>query len=132
MSFNGISFAISGAPSDGDTFTVGPNPTGVSDNRNALLLGGLQTKTVMSGGTATFQDSYSQMVSEIGNKAREVSVSSTAQDTLVRQGQDAIQSVSGVNLDEEAANMMRYQQAYQAAAKVIGIAGKLFDTILAI
>jgi flagellar hook-associated protein 1 FlgK len=132
LSFNGLSFSISGKAIDGDTFTVGPNPSGVSDNRNAGLLGALQTLNTMSDTSATFQASYSQIVSKIGNKAREVEVTLTAQQNLVKQGETAIQSQSGVNLDEEAANLLRYQQAYQAAAKIINISGKLFDDLLSL
>lgn len=132
IAFNGISFSISGAPIDGDSFSIGPNPTGVSDNRNALLLGNLQTQNTISGGTATYQSAYSQLVSQVGNKAREVEVASSAQETLVKQGQDVIQSMSGVNLDEEAANLIRYQQAYQASAKMIDVASKLFAEVLAL
>jgi flagellar hook-associated protein 1 FlgK len=132
IAFNGISFSISGIPLNGDSFTVGPNPTGVSDNRNALLLGSLQTKNTIDGGTASYQTAYSQLVAAVGNKAREVQVASSAQDTLVKQGQDVIQSASGVNLDEEAANLIRYQQAYQASAKMIDVAGKLFAEVLAL
>lgn len=132
IAFNGINFSINGAPVDGDTFSVGPNPTGVSDNRNALLLGSLQTKNTIAGATASYQSAYSQIVSQVGNKAREVAVASSAQETLVKQGQDVIQSMSGVNLDEEAANLIRYQQAYQASAKMIDVAGKLFAEVLAL
>ncbi len=132
IAFNGINFNISGTPVDGDTFLLGPNPTGVSDNRNAMLLGGLQTQNTIDAGTATYQSAYSQMVSQIGNKAREVEVGYNALENLVRQGLDAIQSMSGVNLDEEAANMLRYQQAYQASAKMIDVASKLFDQLLAL
>ena len=132
ITFNGISFSISGVPINGDTFTVGPNPTGVSDNRNALSLGSLQTKNTMAGGTATYQSSYSQLVSQVGNKSREVEVAAKAQETLVKQGQDYIQSSSGVNLDEEAANLIRYQQAYQASAKMIDVASKLFEEVLSL
>jgi len=132
IAFNGIRLSISGAPVDGDTFKISSNPSGVSDNRNALLLGNLQTKNTLAGSTATYQAAFSQLVSQIGNKAREVEVASNAQDTLVKQGQDFIQSASGVNLDEEAANLIRYQQAYQASAKMIDIASKLFAEILAL
>ncbi|MCX7169983.1 MAG: flagellar hook-associated protein FlgK, partial [Proteobacteria bacterium] len=62
----------------------------------------------------------------------EVQVASSAQDTLVKQGQDVISSMSGVNLDEEAANLIRYQQAYQASAKMIDVASKLFEAVLAL
>lgn len=132
IAFNGINFNISGTPVNGDTFTLGPNPTGVSDNRNALLLSGLQTTNTIDAGSSTYQSAYSQMVSQIGNKAREVEVGYSALENLVKQGVDAIQSMSGVNLDEEAANMLRYQQSYQASARMIDVASKLFDQLLAL
>ena len=75
---------------------------------------------------------YSQLVSTIGNKAREVSVNRDAQQSLVDQATSAQQSVAGVNLDEEAANLIRYQQAYQASGKVMSIASKLFEQVLSL
>ncbi|MBU0752757.1 MAG: flagellar hook-associated protein FlgK [Gammaproteobacteria bacterium] len=128
----GYRIKITGVPVAGDQFTVGWNSSGVSDNRNAVLLGGLQTKTPMVGGTASYQSAYSQLVSQIGNKTREVEVTGKAQQTLADQAQSSVDQVSGVNLDEEAANLLRFQQAYQASAKLIDIAGRLFDEILAI
>ena len=107
-------------------------PGGVADNRNALLLGALQTKSTMSGGTATYQSAYSTLVAQIGNKTREVEITGRAQQSLFEQAEATRAQLSGVNLDEEAANLLRYQQAYQAAAKVISIAGTLFDEILAL
>lgn len=130
ISFNGVSVTLSGNPADGDSFTVSPNTNGVSDNRNALVLGQLQSLKVLDGGTTTFQGGYSAMVNQIGNKAREVQVSGKAQQSLADQAQSARDSVSAVNLDEEAANLLRFQQAYQASAKLISVAGKLFDTLL--
>ena len=88
-------------------------------------------KTI-GGGTATYQGAYSQSVAGIGSKTREMQVASAAQDTLAKQTVAAQQSLSGVNLDEEAANLIRYQQQYQACGKMIEIASKLFDTLLAI
>ena len=129
ISFNGMSFQIGGAPVDGDTFNVGPNPSGSGDNRNLLAISSLQSANTLLGGTASFQSAYGQMVSQVGNKAREISVTQTAQENLASQGDTAIQSMSGVNLDEEAANLIRYQQAYQASAKIIDITGKLFDLL---
>jgi len=81
---------------------------------------------------AYFQAAYAAMVSQVGNTARQVQVNGQVQQSLVEQATSAQQSVSGVNLDEEAASLMRYQQAYQASAKLITVAGKLFDTLLAI
>ncbi|MGB0126672.1 MAG: flagellar basal body rod C-terminal domain-containing protein, partial [Rhodocyclaceae bacterium] len=103
---------------------------GVSDNRNALLLGQLQTGRTLIGGTASYQSAYSQIVSSVGNKAREVQVGLASQQNLVQQAEEAQQSLSGVNLDEEAANLLRYQQMFQASSKVIDIASKMFDQIL--
>jgi flagellar hook-associated protein 1 FlgK len=82
--------------------------------------------------TATYQSAYSAIVAQIGNKTREVEVSGDAQQALLERTQSIQAELSGVNLDEEAANLIRFQQAYQAAAKVIGIAGTLFDEILAV
>lgn len=132
VSFNGFSVTLTGSPQNGDVFTVSSNVNGTSDNRNALLLNSLQSKSTLGGGTVSFEGAYSQLVSLVGNKTNEIQVTSESQAALVQQTQTAQQSVSGVNLDEEAANLLRYQQAYQAAGKVIEIASTLFDTILAI
>lgn len=130
ISFGGVNFSISGAPADTDTFTVGPNTAGVGDNRNGQLLAGLQTKNVLDGGNTTFQSSYAQMVNFVGNKTREAQISGRASDAAVQQATNAQQSVSGVNLDEEAANLLRYQQAYQACGKVMQVASQLFDVLM--
>jgi len=132
ISFSGISFEITGTPSDNDKFVIARNSAGTTDGRNVLALGSLQTANTMSGKTASYQGAYAQLVSDIGNKTREVSVTEAAQQALLEQATSESQSLSGVNLDEEAANLIKYQQAYQASAKVIDMASKLFDTILAI
>ncbi|MHB1215912.1 MAG: flagellar hook-associated protein FlgK [Thiobacillus sp.] len=130
ISFGGISFVLSGTPADGDTFSVASNPTGVGDNRNALLLAGLQTANAM--GDTTYQGAYSQLVSEIGNKSRELDVTSSAAGSLLSEATVSLQNESGVNLDEEASNLLRYQQAYQAAGKVMQIASQMFDVLLSL
>ena len=130
ITYNGWTVQISGTLAAGDSFTVGTNAGGVSDNRSALLLAGLQTKNTLAGGTTTYQGAYSQLVSLVGNKTREVEVTAKAQTNLVLQTQQAQQAMSGVNLDEEAANLMRYQQSYQAAAKMMQISTSLFDVLL--
>ncbi|MBE0621529.1 MAG: flagellar hook-associated protein FlgK [Burkholderiales bacterium] len=137
INFNGISFSISGTPADGDTFTLKRNTNGVSDNRNALALGALQTANTLgqstgsgSQPTTSFQGAYSQLVSQVGNTTRQMEVTSKAQANMIAETKQAQQSVSGVNLDEEAANLLRYQQAYQAAGKAMQIASTLFQTVL--
>ncbi|MFD2366396.1 flagellar hook-associated protein FlgK [Pseudoduganella sp. GCM10020061] len=132
LNMGGMHFSISGTPNDGDTFTVGPNTGGVGDNRNMRLLGQLQTTNLFDGKTSSFQGSYAQLVSYVGNKTREVQVNASAGQALLNQATVSQQEVSGVNLDEEAANLLKYQQAYQAAGKAMQIASTLFDTLLSL
>jgi flagellar hook-associated protein 1 FlgK len=137
ITYNGWTTQITGNPATGDSFTIEANTSGVADNRNAALLGAMQTRNTMigngtSGPTASYQSSYAQIVSAVGSKANEVAAIAAAQQGLVDHATQALQSLSGVNLDEEAANLLRYQQAYQASAKVLQIAGKVFDEILAL
>lgn len=132
VSFGGISFTLSGTPANGDTYTVRVNTGATGDSRNAALLAGLQTKNLADHGTTTIGGTYAQMVSYIGTTAHQAKIEAAAQDSILSQAQQAAQSVSGVNLDEEAANLQRYQQAYQAAGKVLAVAASLFDTILQI
>lgn len=132
ISFNGWTVQISGEPKAGDTFAISSNAGGTADNRNALLLGKLQTSNRVANGTANYQGAYSQLVNLVGNKTAELQSTSAAADKLLTQATEAQQAVSGVNLDEEAANLLRYQQAYQAAAKVMKTASDLFDTLLAL
>jgi len=132
VAFGGINFTISAGAKEGDQFVVGPNSNGVGDARNGVLLAGLQTRNILNDGTSTFQGSYASTVNFVGNKTREMQVGSAASETTVNQAIAAQQSVSGVNLDEEAADLLRYQQAYQAAGKVMQVAGTLFDTLLSI
>ncbi|MDR1889320.1 MAG: hypothetical protein LBQ81_08105, partial [Zoogloeaceae bacterium] len=130
--FDEISFTLSGTPQDNDTFTIERNSNGVSDNRNALLLGQLQTGKTMAGNTASFSTVYAQTVSNAGNKGHEVNTVLAARQVVLAEAEKARDSVSGVNLDEEAVSLIQYQQSYQAAAKMLQIASELFDSILAI
>ncbi len=132
IAFNGMEFQITGSPGDGDTFTLANNANGVADNRNALRLAALQTANTVAGGTATYQSAYSELVGDVGIQARESQIQFTAQESLLKQTTDTLQGFSGVNLDEEAANLVRFQQAYQASGKVLQIASTLFDTLLAL
>lgn len=130
FSFGGVSFTMTGAPRDGDTFSLNQNVSGSGDNRNAVALAALQTTKTMAGGTTTYQGAYAQLVSTVGNKARELEITNTAETAYLKQAETEMQAESGVNLDEEAANLLRYQQAYQAAAKIMQTASQLFDMLL--
>lgn len=132
ISFGGASFTITGAPGDGDTFTIGPNTNGLGDNRNALLLGALQSANTLANGTTSYQGAYAQLVNLVGNKTNELKITGSAADKLLTQAVASQQSESGVNLDEEATNLLRYQQAYQAAGKVMQTASTLFDVLLSL
>ncbi|HZW14178.1 MAG TPA: flagellar hook-associated protein FlgK [Noviherbaspirillum sp.] len=129
ITFNGWTVQVSGAPAAGDTFTVSAND-GLGDNRNAVLLGALQSANTLVGGTTSYQGAYAQLVNLVGNKTREVEVTSKAEAKYLEQAITAQQSESGVNLDEEATNLMRYQQAYQAAGKVMQTANQMFEMLL--
>ncbi|HKX53916.1 MAG TPA: flagellar hook-associated protein FlgK [Nitrosospira sp.] len=132
ITFNGWTVQITGTPQPGDTFSVGPNTDGGADNRNALLLGALQSSNTLAAGGASYQGAYGQLVSLMGNKTRELEVTAEAQAALLTQTKALQQSEAGINLDEEAANLLRYQQAYQAASKVIQTANQMFDALLEI
>ena len=132
ISFDGLGMAMTGTPANGDTFTIGKNAGGVSDGSNALLLGALQRQATMGNGATTFNGAYSQLVSEVGNKAMEIKVATKTQESVTSQIKASQQSISGVNEDEETANLLMFQQMYQANAKVIQTASTIFDAILGI
>lgn len=116
-----------------DTSRIAASGTGSGgssgDNENALALQGLQNQLLI-GGTATFNDAYASIVSDVGNRTNVVQVNQEAQLSLTEQLRELQLSDSGVNLDEEAANLLRFQQYYQANAKVIQVASTLMDEIL--
>ena len=126
---NAVSFTINGSPSNGDTFTIGPN-TGANDGRNALAMSNIVSNPVLSNGQSTLTGAYANYVNDIGNVASQLQSASTAQTALVSQIQSSQQSVSGVNLDEEASSLLKYQQLYQASSKVISTAESMFQTLI--
>ena len=132
ITYNGWTVKITGTPAAGDVFTVLPNTGGTGDNRNAALLADLQVASTLYGGTTSYQGAYARLTSSLGNTAREMQISADAQDTIALRARETQQALSGVNLDEEAANLLRYQQAYQACGKVMQIGSTLFETILEI
>ncbi|MGZ4968355.1 MAG: flagellar hook-associated protein FlgK [Methylobacter sp.] len=105
----------------------GPMP---SDNRNALQLASFQNSLSMLGGSASVNDAYGQIVSGVGTLTQAAQLGSTAQQSLLNQAKGAQASISGVNLDEEAANLVKFQQAYQASAQSISVVKSLFDTLI--
>jgi flagellar hook-associated protein 1 FlgK len=127
---NGWRVQVSGAPVAGDTFSVRDNTAGTGDNRNALKLAQVLNQPVLNGGSASLNAAVGQFVGRIGVQTNQAQVTSEAQKLVYDEGVAALESVSGVNLDEEAANLVRYQQAYMAAAQMIRVADTLFQTVL--
>lgn len=127
----GISFSLSGIPADGDSFVIANNTTADSDNSNALRLADLQEFAYFIQGDATFSETYAELVSQVGSQARQAEINLNAQEGLLAQSQAAVDARSGVNLDEEAARLIQYQQAYEASAQVISVASTIFETLLA-
>jgi flagellar hook-associated protein 1 FlgK len=128
---NGLTFSFGGTPSVNDKFALSANSGAVKNNGNALALAKLQTAKII-GGVSSFNDAYAQLVNDVGTRAKSVQIASTSQDSITTQIKTAQQSVSGVNMDEETVSMLRYQQMYQANARVIQAATTLFDTIIGI
>jgi flagellar hook-associated protein 1 len=150
---DGVSFSGSGMVA-GDSFLVEPTRSsaktismaitdikkiaaadsvgGTSNNVNALALAKLQSQSTMNNSSVSYEGAFAQLVSQVGIKTNETNINATADSAILAQATAAQQSESGVNLDEEATNLLRYQQAYQAAGKVMQIASTLFDLLLSI
>lgn len=127
---NGWRVELSGGPVAGDVFQVADNPSGVGDNRNALALAGLQQQPLLLGGSSSYRGLYGQMVTEVGATGSRTRTSLAAQQVLLDQASADRDAVAGVNLDEEAADLLRFQQSYDASAQLIRVADSLFQTLL--
>ena len=131
IDLNGWRIQLSGAPEPGDVFTIEANFGGSGDNGNGLLVSDLQFAEILEGGTATYQEAFGIMVAAVGATAQQARISAEALGALAASAQAQRDSRSGVNLDEEAASLLRFQQAYQASAQVIRAADEVFQALLA-
>ncbi len=150
--FDGLNVEVTAGAVAGDRFLIQPTRSGGSaigllvsnpreiaaatvaapgDNSNALLLAGLQTAQTMENGSTNFQGAYGQLIGMLGTQTRSAQIAAEAQGALLAQAQESRDALSGVNLDEEAADLIRFQQAYQAIAQVISVADSTFQTLLA-
>ena len=130
ISLNGWQVQISGTPASGDSFTVGSNAGGTGDNRNALAAANQQNVGVLQNGTVSITGGVSALITGLGSHAQQINTAQAAQAAVNTQAQSAVQSKSGVNLDEEAAALLQWQQAYQAAAHALTIGASLFTTLI--
>lgn len=127
--YTGYTVSISGTPAAGDVFTVGYNTSGTSDNRNALKLNALQTtKTV--GAAQTLEDSYGSLIEDVGARTSQARIGQESGQSVLDASTRRRDNVSAVNLDEEAAKLIQFEQAYNATAQLVGVARTLFDTLL--
>lgn len=147
-----IDFTAAGAASDGDSFLIEPTAQGarlirvaiddpaaiaaaasganVGDNSNLLALIDLREANTLKAGNASYYDVYNGVVTDVAVQTRRANSSATTESALLSSAQERQSSLQGVNLEEEAANLIRYQQAYQAAAQIIATANEAFDTLL--
>ncbi len=130
ISFNGWNLTLKGTPKPGDTITVQAATPGYSNLNagNATALLGLRDATVFDG--APLSDGYASLMATVGVRSQSAQYAAGISNSIATNLETSRTSVSGVNLDEEAANLLKYQQAYQASAKMIQIAQSIFDTLL--
>ena len=141
IEYNGFELSLNGVPKDGDTIGVAPTLYPASNNGNALSLLALRDEDMVgrinqgAGGTApgaTITNAYSQVIGSIGVRVQDAKTSATISATLAANSQELLTNKTGVNLDEEAARLIQFQQGYQAAAKILQVAQSVFDTLLSI
>lgn len=119
-----------GQPRAGDSFMISYNQNGSADNRNGLAMLALNDQALLYNGNASYQDSYGQLTEHIGILTSQARIYQQAGESMLRQSMDALQSVAGVNLEEEAARLIQLEQHYNASARLITLARDLFDTLL--
>ncbi|PFG08370.1 flagellar hook-associated protein FlgK [Marinobacter sp. LV10MA510-1] len=128
--YQSFQFNVTGQPVAGDSFEIQFNKNGVSDNRNAEFLASFGTKNTLNNGSQSFAEGYAGLVENVGVQTRQSQLDLEAGKTLLEQSFNQRESVSGVNLDQEAGKLIQYQAAYNASAKVITVAQDLFNTLL--
>ena len=130
ITINGNKIVISGSPAAGDHFAISPNTNAQGDNRNLLKMAAAENNKVLNGGSASIQDTVNGLVGDIAVATRSAQINHQSQENLLNQTLSNHQSISGVNLDEEAANLLKFQQAYQAAAQAASVANDMFQALM--
>lgn len=125
-------FEIDGEPAAGDEFTIDFNGNGIGDNRNAILMGELRSKSTLDSNGLNFEDAYGRLVEKIGASTAQAQISRDAAESLLFQTRTNRDELSGVSMEEEAANLIQFEQSYNANAQVISVARQLFDTLLSV
>jgi flagellar hook-associated protein 1 FlgK len=128
ISFNGWEMTLKGTPAIGDTVSIAATQNPAADNRNARQMVGIADRLIVGGERPA--DAFGNLVADVGTRTQSAQVSLALSNRTLGDAQASRSAVSGVNLDEEAARLLQFQQAYQAAAKVIATAQAVFDTLL--
>jgi len=126
----GYDIGINGDPQSGDSFNISYNNNGSGNNKNAAILAELQQQTVLDNGNSSFQQAFARIIGRVGVNTQSAQIQRDAAESILFQTKERRDSLSGVNLDEEAANLLKFQQAYEASAQVINVARTLFQTVL--
>lgn len=129
IEYRGLKLELTNMPVQGDVFRIDGNKDGIGNNENMLRIADLEKAPITPQGL-TLTEAYIERVNVVGNVARQATISQEALNVVYRQAKEARDAISGVSLDEEASSLVRFQQAYQANAKVMQVASQLFDTIL--
>ncbi len=130
IAFYGWQVQITGTPQTGDQFTVQSNAGGSGDNRNALAGAASQNQGLLAGGTISVNGAVSALITGIGGQAQQIGNAQTAQTAVTSQAQQSVQSISGVDLNQEAANLLQWQQAFQASAQALSIGNNMFASLM--
>lgn len=126
----GYEVTMNGDPQGGDSFDINYNNNGGGNNENAALLGQLQQKGLLDNGNSSFQQAFGRIIARVGVNTQSAQIRRDAAEGILFQNKERRENLSGVNLDEEAANLLKFQQAYEASAQVINVARSLFQTVL--
>jgi flagellar hook-associated protein 1 FlgK len=127
---DGWTTSISGTPAAGDSFTVSSNAGNIGDNTNLFAMIDGLSANALNGGTVSLTGASNSLVSQVGAQTQQAQANSQAQQAVNTSATDAVNNLSGVNLDEEAANMLKFQQAYQACAQMIQVSSQMFTTLI--
>ena len=131
ISFNGQQLTLTGSPATGDTFTVSPNSSAnTGDNSNILAMIDRLSASTLNGGTTSVSGAANNLVGQIGALTQQAQNNASAQHTVNQDATTALSNADGVNLDQQAANVLQYQQAYQAMAQIITASHQMFDSLI--
>lgn len=128
IALNGFELQLNGVPASGDSLSVARTAYPATSNGNALALAGLRDEAFIGGETVT--DAYASLMAGVGIKVQTARTAADISAAAAGAAQAQVDAGSGVNLDEEAARLLQFQQSYQAAAKILQVAQSVFDTLL--